>query len=137
MGGHFGRAIQDHRARRRQARSVRGTESSPSSAASADSAISYHPAPTASTSAGSVVSGTLVEIDPPLDQAEVKEDYCCSIPLREIPNSPPSTVAESFFEGPAVTQEERDEANHHWEEDEALGEKVFDADADALRGGSF
>ena len=83
------------------------------------------------------MSSTLVEIDPPLDQAEVEQDYRRGIPLREIPDSPPSTIAESFFEGPAVTQEEHDEADCRWEEDEALGEMDFNADADALRGGSF
>jgi len=138
MGGHFGRAIQDRRARRQQARSVRGTESSSSSAASFDSAISYRNVPIASTSAGSVVSGTLVDIDLPLDQAEVEEDYRRGILLREIPNSPPSTIAESFFEGPAITQEEREEVDRRVQEsDEELGEMVFNADADALRGGSF
>jgi len=135
MGGHFGRAIQDRRARRRQARSVRGTESSSSSAVSIDSGISFHNVPIASTSAGSVVSGTLVKIDPPLDQAEVEHDYRRGVPLREIPDSPPSTVAESFFEGPVVTQEERDEADRRWEEEEDMLGEVFNQDADALRGG--
>ena len=138
MGGHFGRVVQDRRARRRQARSVRGMESSPSSAASVNSAISYHPAPTASSSAGSVVSGTLVEIDPPLDQAEVEEDYRHGIPLREIPNSPPSTIAESFFEGPVVTQEEREEVDRHIQEaEEELIPMALMADADDLRDGRF
>jgi len=83
------------------------------------------------------VSGTLVEVDPPLDQAEVEHDYRRGVPLREIPNSPPSTIAESFFEGPAVTQEECEEVDCRWEEEEELGEMVFNADADVLRGGSF
>jgi len=84
------------------------------------------------------VSGTLVEIDPPLDQAEVEEDYRRGIPLREIPDSPPSTVAESFFEGPAVTQEEREEVDRRVREsDEELGQMVLMADADDLRDGRF
>jgi len=136
MGGHFGRAMQDRRARRRQARSVRGMESSSSSAASVDSAISYHLAPTTSASADSVVSGTLVDIDLPLDQAEVEIDYHHGIPLREIPNSPPSTIAESFFEGPVVTQEERAEVDRRVQEsDEELGQLALMADADDLRDG--
>jgi len=138
MGGFFGRAVQDHRACHRQAHSVRGVESSSSSASSINSVISYHPAPTVSTSAGSVVSGTLVEIDPPLDQVEVEHDYCHSIPLKEIPASPPSTIAESFFEGPAVTQEEREEVDLRFQEaDDEIVELVLNADADALCGGSF
>jgi hypothetical protein len=138
MGGHFGRAIQDRRVRRRQARSVRGVESSSSSAASVDSSISYHPAPTAPSSAGSVVSGTLVDIDIPLDQVEVEYDFRRGVPLRDIPDSPPTTIAESFFEGPAVTQEEREEVDLRFQEaDEELAEIVLNADADALRGGSF
>jgi len=91
--------------------------------------------PIASTSAGSVVSGTLVEIDPPLDQAEVEHDYRRGVPLREILDSPPSTVAESFFEGPVVTQAERDEADRRWEEEEDMLGEVFNQDADALCGG--
>ena len=135
MGGHFGWAVQERRARRREARSVRGTESSSSSA---DSAISYHPTPTASTSADSVVSGTLVEIDPPLDQAEVETDYHRGIPLREIPDSPPSTIAESFFKGPVITQEEREEVDRHIQEaKEELVPMALMADADDLRDGRF
>ena len=102
-------------------RSVRGIESSPSSAASINSAISYHPAPTACSSAGSIVSSTLVNIDPPLDQAEVEQDYRHGIPLREIPDSPPSTIAESFFKGPAVTQEECEEVNRRVQESDCRG----------------
>ena len=138
MGGHFGRAMQDRRARHRQACSVCGVESSSSSAASVDSVISYHPAPTVSASADSVVSGTLVDIDPPLDQAEVEIDYHRGIPLREIPNSPPSTIAESFFKGLVVTQEEHEEVDRRVQElDEEIMERVFMADADDLRSGRF
>ena len=92
--------------------------------------------PIASTSTGSIVSGTLVNVDPPLDQAEVEHDYRRGVPLREIPDSPP-TIAESFFEGPVVTQEECDEADRRWEEEEEELGEVFNQDADALRGGSF
>jgi len=137
MGGHFGQAIQERRARR-LACSIRGVESSSSSAASIDSVISYHPAPTASTSTDSVISGTLVEIDPPLDQAKVETDYRCGIPLREIPDSPPSTIAESFFEGPVITQEEREEVDRHIQEvEEELVPMALMADADDLRDGRF
>jgi len=87
------------------------------------------------------MSGTLVEVDLPLDQAEVEHDYRHSVPLQEIPDSPPSTIAESFFEGPAITQEEHEEHEEVdrrvQESDEDLGEMVFNVDVDALHGGSF
>ena len=137
MGGFFGRAIQECRARRncRQARSVHGVELSLSSVASIDSSISYQPAPLASTSAGSIASGTLIKVDSPLDQVEVKHNYRHGVPLSEIPDSPPTTIAESFFEGPAVAQEEREEVDRRFKEaDEEILEMVLNAYADALRG---
>jgi hypothetical protein len=138
MGGQFGRAVRERRLRRQRARSVRGVESSSSSAVSADSAISYHPAPVVPAPTESVASGTLVDIDLPLDQAEVEYDYRRGIPLRDIPDSPPTTIAESFFEGPVVTQEEREEVDLRVQEaDDELEELVLNADAEALRDGSF
>ena len=126
---------QERRACHNRRRSVHGTESSSSSATSIDSGISYHPAPLASTPPDSVASGMLIDVDPPLDQAEVEYNYHCGIPLREIPDSPPTTIAKSFFKGPAVTQGEHEEVDRRFEEaDEEICEMVLNTDADALRG---
>ena len=97
--------------------------------------ISYHPVPLTSASTGSPASGTLIDVDPPLDQAEVEHDYRHSVPLREIPDSPPTTIVELFFEGLAVSQEECEEVGHRFEEaDEEILEMVLNTDADALCG---
>jgi len=127
----FGQAIRECRAHRNRQRSVRGMESSPSSV---DSSTSYQPAPLTSSSADSLASSTLIDVDPPLDQAEVEHDYRHGVPLREIPDSPPTTITKSFFKGPTVTQEECEEVDHRFKEaDEEIREMVLNADADALR----